>query len=383
MPRRNLEQTWREIISGRRTGRAARMTRAGLAGAAAVFGIVSRLRASLYKRGVFRRFWPGCLVISVGNITVGGTGKTPVVETFARALARGGRKVAIISRGYKARAPSWRWRWRNRRWGGGSKVVHDGVQLLLGAREAGDEPYMLARNLDNVVIITDPDRVRGSRFAIKEFGVDTIILDDGMQHLRLQRQIEVVLIDATCPFGFEHLLPRGLLRESLKGLRRATHIFITKARDIDVQPIVARIRTINPGAEIIACYYEPVALVNLHSGAHVPLDEISGRNACIVTGIAQPDGFVSLVKELGAIIQRVTTFPDHHRFRRAEIEEIYAAAAGVCADAILITEKDSVRFPRRAGSATRPCPVYYVKVAIKIKSGEEDFTDCITRICYP
>jgi len=383
VPRRNLEQTWREIISGKRTGRTARVARAVLAGAAAMFGIASRLRASLYKRGVFRRSWPGCLVISVGNITVGGTGKTPVVETFARALARGGRKVAIISRGYKARAPSWRWRWRNRRWGGGPKVVHDGTHILLGAREAGDEPYMLARNLDNVVVITDPDRVRGSRFAIKEFGVDTIILDDGMQHLRLQRQIEVVLIDATCPFGFDYLLPRGLLRESLKGLRRATHIFITKARDIDVQPIVARIRTINPTAEIIACYYEPEALINLHTGAHVPLDEINGRNTFIVTGIAQPDGFVSLAKERGAIVQRVMTFPDHHRFRRAEIEEIYTAAAGMCADAILITEKDSVRFPRRAGSAILPCPVYYLKVAIKIKSGEEDFIDCITRICYP
>lgn len=383
MPRRNLEQTWREIISGKRTDRLARVARVVLGGAAVLFGIASRLRASLYKRGVLRRFWPGCLVISVGNITVGGTGKTPVVETFARALAQGGRKVAIISRGYKARSPSWRWRWRNRRWGRGPKVVHDGTQLLLGAREAGDEPFMLARNLENVVVITDPDRVRGSRFAIKEFGVDTIILDDGMQHLRLQRQIEVVLIDATCPFGYERLLPRGLLRESLRGLRRATHIFITKARDIDVQPIVARIRSINPTAEIIACYYEPVALINLHTGENVPLDEINGRNAFIVTGIAQPDGFVALVKDCGAIIQRVLTFPDHHRFRRAEIEEIYAAAAKMCADAILITEKDSVRFPRRAGSATRPCPVYYVKVAIKIKSGEEDFLDCITRICYP
>ncbi len=383
MPRRNLEQTWREVISGARTGRKARLARSLLSGAAVLFGIASRLRFSLYKRGVFRRFWPGCLVISVGNITVGGTGKTPVVETFARALARGGRKVAIISRGYKARAPSWRWRWRNRRWGGGSKVVHDGQQLLLGAREAGDEPFMLARNLDNVVVITDPDRVRGSRFAIKEFGVDTIILDDGMQHLRLQRQIEVVLIDASCPFGYDHLLPRGLLRESLRGLRRATHIFITKARDVDVQPIVARIRTINATAEIIACYYEPVALVNLHTAEQMPLDEVNGRNAFVVTGIAQPDGFVSLARDLGAIVQRVLTFPDHHRFRRDEIEDIYQAARDVCADAILITEKDSVRFPRRSGANTKPCPVYYVKVAINIKSGEEDFTDCIARICYP
>lgn len=383
MPRRNLEQLWREIISGQRQDRLARVARTVLAGAAAVYGVLTRLRASLYKRGLLRRSWPGCLVISVGNITVGGTGKTPIVEVFARALTRGGRKVAIISRGYKARSPSWRWRLRNRRWGRGPKVVHDGKQLLLGAREAGDEPYMLARNLDNVVVITDPDRVRGSRFAIREFGVDTIILDDGMQHLRLQRQLEIVLIDATCPFGYDYLLPRGLLRESLKGLRRATHIFITKARDIDVTPIVSRIRTYNPTAEIIACYYEPQMLVNVHSGEIVPLDEIRDRNVFVVTGIAEPSGFVQLVKELGATVQQVMTFPDHHRFRRAEIEEIYQTAAQMSADAILITEKDSVRFPRRAGANLRSCPVYYVKVTIKIKSGEEDFLDCITRICYP
>ncbi|MCX7847003.1 MAG: tetraacyldisaccharide 4'-kinase, partial [bacterium] len=369
--------------SGGRNDRLARVARVVLAGGAAVYGVVTRLRASLYKRGILRRSWPGCLVISVGNITVGGTGKTPVVETFARALARGGRKVAIISRGYKARSPSWRWRWRNWQWGRGPKVVHDGRRLLLGAREAGDEPYMLARNLENVVVIIDPDRVRGSRFAIREFGVDTIILDDGMQHLRLQRQLEIVLIDATCPFGYEHLLPRGLLRESLRGLRRATHIFITKARDIDVGPIIARVRTYNATAEIIACYYEPVTLVNVHTGEAVPLEELQQRNVFVVTGIAEPGGFVSLVKELGATVVQVMTFPDHHRFRRTEIEEIYGSAGQLSADAIVITEKDSVRFPRRAGSTRRPCPVYYVKVAIKIKSGEEDFLDCIARICYP
>ena len=379
----SFEERWRAIISGRRTDRAARIMRGAMSVAAELFGIIVRLRFSLYKRGVFRRSWPGCLVISVGNITVGGTGKTPVVETFARALQKGGRKVAIVSRGYKARSPSWRWRWRNRKFIVDTKIVHDGTRLLLGAREAGDEPYMLARNLENVAVVVDPDRVRGSRFAINELGADTIILDDGMQHLRLQRQVEVVLIDATCPFGFERLLPRGLLREPLSGLRRASHIFITKSEHIDIAPIVERVRSYNKTAEIIACYYDPVALVNLHSDVRGPIGDVRDQNVMVVTGIAQPDGFVKLLKELGAIVQRVYAFADHHRFRRAEIEHLYRRAQDLHVDAIVMTEKDSVRFPKRVGAQTKPCPVYYLKVAIKIKSGEEDFTHCITRICYP
>ncbi len=381
--RQSFEERWRAVISGRRTDRAARVMRGALSIAAELFGVVVRLRFSLYKRGVFRRSWPGCLVISVGNITVGGTGKTPVVETFARALQKGGRKVAIVSRGYKARSPSWRWRWRNRKFIVDTKLVHDGTKLLLGAREAGDEPYMLARNLENVAVIVDHDRVRGSRFAINELGADTIILDDGMQHLRLRRQVEVVLIDAMCPFGFERLLPRGLLREPLNGLRRATHIFITKSEEIDIAPLVERIRVYNETAEIIACYYEPVALVDIHTDARRPVADIRDQNTLVVTGIAQPEGFVATLKDLGAIVQRVYAFADHHRFRRDEIGIVYQRAKDLHADAIVMTEKDSVRFSKRVGVQAKPCPVYYLKVAIKIKSGAEDFTHCITRICYP
>jgi len=379
----SFEERWRAVISGRRTDRFARVARGAMAVAAELFGVLVRLRFSLYKRGVFKRSWPGCLVISVGNITVGGTGKTPVVETFARALQKGGRHVAIVSRGYKARSPSWRWRWRNRTFIVDTKVVHDGTRLLLGAREAGDEPYMLARNLEHVAVVVDPDRVRGSRYAINALGADTIILDDGMQHLRLQRQIEVVLIDATCPFGFERLLPRGLLREPLSGLRRASHIFITKSENVDIAPIVERIRTFNKTAEIIACYYEPVALADLHSDARMPITDIRDRNVLVVAGIAQPDGFVKLLRDLGALVQRVYAFADHHRFRRDEIEVIYRRAGELHADMIVMTEKDSVRFSRRVGTQAKPCPVCYLKVAIKIKSGAEDFTDCIARICYP
>ena len=383
MPKKSLEQRWRNIISGKRTDRFGRGARHTLAFAASLFKQIVRIRFWLYRHGFLRRSWPGCMVISVGNITVGGTGKTPIVEVFARALNKGGRKVAIVSRGYKSHSPSWRWRWRNRKVSTATRVVSDGESVLLNARLAGDEPYMLAKNLDNVIVITDPDRIRGGRFAIKEYGIDTIILDDGMQHVRMQRQINVVLIDATCPFGFEHLLPRGLLREPLKGLARATHIFLTKSKDINLIPIIERIREYNTTAEIISCYYEPVELVNVHTGEKHPISEIKDQNIFVMTGIAQPAGFVKQLKELEAIVQRVYQYADHHRFHREEIEHVYKRARNWHADAIVITEKDAVRFSHRAGSDVLPCPVYYLKVAVKITEGEEEFTDTILRICYP
>lgn len=379
----SFEQRWRDIVSGRSKGWKPGTIRFFTRVLAGVFGVIVRVRFYLYDHGIFSRSWPGCMVISIGNITVGGTGKTPVVEIFARALTHGGRKVAIISRGYKARSPSLKWRIKNRRFISNTKVVHDGKKLLLGARVAGDEPCMLARNLENVVVITDKNRVRGSRYAIEKFGVDTIILDDGMQHLPLQRQIEVVLIDANCPFGHGYLLPRGLLREPLSGLKRATHIFITKAQGKDVSPIISTIRQYNSHAEIIACYYEPVELVNIHTKEHISISALQGQKIIVATGIAQPDGFAAILERLGARVLRSYTYPDHHRFRREEIEYIYTRADAKSADAVLITEKDAVRFSRRAGARIRTCPVYYLKVAIAIKSGEKDFINCITRICYP
>ncbi len=383
MPAKAIEQKWKEIVSGKRTDRFARFARGVLSAASKLFGIAVRSRTKMYEHGIIKRSWPGCVVISIGNITVGGTGKTPVTETFARALTIGGRKVAIVSRGYKARSPSLKWRRKHRQFYPTTRIVHDGKNLLLGARLAGDEPYMLAKNLENVIVIVDHDRVRGSRYAISHYGVDTILLDDGMQHIRLQRQIDVVLIDATCPFGFEKLLPAGLLREPLSGLKRATHIIITKSKHIDINPIKTVIRKYNTEAEIMSCYYEPVSLINLHTGEQLPLETLNGNNVFVMTGIAQPDGFSKLLKEYGATVQRVYTYPDHHRFRRDEIEHVYKRASNWHADAVIITEKDSVRFSKKAGLKIRTCPVFYLKIEIKIQSGKKTFSDCIMNICYP
>ena len=221
----NLEQFAIEVVLDRRKGKRATLLRTFLASMSQIYkGLVSA-RLRLYRWRIMKERNLGCMVVSIGNLTVGGTGKTPVVEKFARALQDGGRKVAVLSRGYKSVKPPLMKRLKQRLSGKAPeidppRVVHDGDTLLLDSKTAGDEPYMLAGNLNDVVVITDKDRVKGGLHAIKEFGVDTLILDDGLQYLKLRHRLDVVLVDRYQPFGNEHLLPRGTLREPPKNLKR-------------------------------------------------------------------------------------------------------------------------------------------------------------------
>ena len=186
--------------------------------------------------------------------------KTPVVETFARALRDRGRKVAILSRGYKSRPARFWWKW----WYALShtqepppRVVSDGERVLLDSEEAGDEPYMLARNLPGVVVLVDKNRVKSGTYAIKRFGCDTLVLDDGFQYLHLKGSLNLLLVDKTNPFGNGRLLPRGILREPIKHLRRANYVFLTKSngqRDAELEALIA---AHNPDADIIECAHRP------------------------------------------------------------------------------------------------------------------------------
>jgi len=225
----NLEQFGIDVVLERRRGIRATALRAILYALSFVYERLVQLRLYFYRKRIFRERALGCLVISVGNLTVGGTGKTPIVEKFARALQAGGRKVAILSRGYKSvpRKRSWLDRLR------GNivdppRIVSDGKTLLLDSRTAGDEPYMLAHNLKDVVVLVDKDRVKSGLFAIDKWKVDTLLLDDGLQYLHLKHRLDIVLVDRQAPFGNEFLLPRGTLREAPRNLRRASYIFITK-----------------------------------------------------------------------------------------------------------------------------------------------------------
>src|SRR4051812_46143001 len=244
-----------EVILEERKGKRAAIVRFILAALSKVFALAVKVRRILYNLRILRDSTLGVQVIAIGNLTVGGTGKTPVVEKFARELKDQGRKVAILSRGYRSKPPPLARRVMNkllfRSETTPPRIVSDGTSLLLDSETAGDEPYMLASNLKDVVVLVDKDRVKSGRYAIEKFGCDTLLLDDGFQYWKLRgRRHDVVLVDCQQPWGNEHLLPRGTLREPPSHLLRASTIFITKS-DGKTERLRQRITELNPTAGII------------------------------------------------------------------------------------------------------------------------------------
>ncbi|NLE66864.1 MAG: tetraacyldisaccharide 4'-kinase [Lentisphaerae bacterium] len=379
-----LERFYFGVIYGGSNSRLARVMRKVFGGLSYVFAGVVTLRHFLYAKGFFRHHTLGCQVISIGNLTVGGTGKTPVVEVFARALQREGRKVAILSRGYKkVEHGFWKktldgitGRARRRP----PRVVSNGRELLLDSSMSGDEPYMLASNLRDVVILVDKNRVKSGRYAIDKTRCDTLILDDGFQYLALKHRVEIVLVDCTNPFSNGYMLPRGLLREPAMNIRRADFIFITKsdggAKSAELKE---RLRRMNPRAEISECLHKPQYLCNVYAAERRELDFLRGQRVAVVSGIASPDGFEGELRQLGAEIVYCRRFADHHRYTQQEVIDLINAARRGGAAMIVTTEKDAVRFPK---IERLDVPVYFLRVEVQLLSGMEDFNACISRICF-
>jgi tetraacyldisaccharide 4'-kinase len=344
---------------------------------------VVQLRLFLYNHRIFRYHTLGCQVISVGNLTVGGTGKTPVVEVFARELQKAGRRVAILSRGYKKVEPRLLQRVVDkalfRSYHRPPRVVSDGNTLLLDSAMSGDEPYMLASNLPDVAVLVDKDRVKSGRYAINKLGCDTLILDDGFQYLALKHRVEIVLVDRTNPFGNEYVLPRGVLREPIKNIKRANFIFITKSDGTGTEDLRNRLRSLNPSAEIIECRHCPRHLQNVFTVERMELGRLKGLDIVVVSGIAVPGSFESALEQQGARILDRNRFADHHRYAQQEIIDIINNGKKLKAHAIITTEKDAVRFPKLD---RWDVPVYFLRVDIEILSGAEDFHACISRICF-
>ena len=341
-----------------------------------VFQVVVSLRYLLYAIGVLRRFPLGCQVISIGNVTAGGTGKTPVTEIFARELAKAGRKVAILSRGYRRKEAPW-WQRMFKNVIEKPVVVSDGRQILVDAATGGDEPYMLAANLPGVCVLVDRNRVKSGRYAISRYGCDTLILDDGFQYQRLRHSHEVVLVDSTNPIGNGHMLPRGILREPAKHLARADVVFITKCSG-DQSDVRSLVRRYNPRAEIIECRHAPRLLKDVWSREELPLDWLKGKTLTTLSGIAVPQGFEDSLRKLGARVIWCERYADHHRYDASEIIFALNKTADLHADALITTEKDAVRFPRLEKT---PVPCYYLRVDIEIMSGAENFAAAVDHIC--
>ena len=348
-----------------------------LKGMSLVFGAVVGVRDFLYRVGLMRRHPLGIQVISIGNVTAGGTGKTPVTEIFARTLAAEGRKVAILSRGYRRKEAPW-WRRMFTQVIDPPLVVSDGRHVLLDSAVGGDEPYMLASNLPGVAVVVDRNRVKAGRYAVKRLGCNTLILDDGFQYQKLKHSIEVVLVDATNPFGNGNLLPRGILREPARRLKRADIIFLTKCRG-DVSAVRDEVRRYNRTAEIVECNHTPKLLRDVWSREEFPLSWLQGKTTCTLSGIASPKGFENSLRRLGARVVWCERYADHHRYDSSEILYALNRTADRGADALVTTEKDAVRFPRLE---TTPVRCLYLRIAIEILSGAESFDSIINRICF-
>jgi tetraacyldisaccharide 4'-kinase len=377
-----------DVVLGRRADTGAAVYGAFLHALSWLFSGIVQARNWLYRHRIFQDQPLGCLVVVVGNLTVGGTGKTPVVEKCARTLRDRGRKVAILSRGYKSKAPAlWKkwWYWLTHTEEPPPRVVSDGGRVLLDSEEAGDEPYMLARNLPGVVVLVDKNRVKAGAYAIKRFGCDTLVLDDGFQYLPLKGSLNLLLVDKTNPFGNGQLLPRGILREPVKHLRRASYIFLTKSngvRDPELEALIARH---NPSADIIECAHRPqyLQLLGAEGGGESgrrPLAWLEDRRLFAFSGIATPESFEKFLRDLGGKIMGRERFLDHYRYTAGDLADLFEEARKSGAECLVTTEKDAVRVPLKD---SWPLPVYYLRLEIEILRGAADFDEAVGRICFP
>src|SRR6266700_3908578 len=379
----NLETFLLEVILEERQGAIETAVRALALVCSKLFQVLIKGRRFLYNVRILRDSTLGVQVIAIGNLTVGGTGKTPVVEKFARELQNQGRTVAILSRGYRSKPPPLTRRLWNklllRDDTTPPRVVSDGKSLLLDSETAGDEPYMLASNLKDVVVLVDKDRVKSGRYAIERFGCDTLLLDDGFQYWKLRgRRQDIVLVDCQQPFGNERLLPRGTLREPPSHLARASTIFITKS-DGKTAELRQRIAELNPTAGIIECVHHPLYLEDVFTGQRHDLDMIKGRRVASLSGIAQPESFEHNLVKIGTELVYSKRFADHHRFTQQEVLNAINRSKKRQAEMIITTQKDAVRFPK---IDRRDLPIYFMRVEIKIVAGANDFQDCVRKICF-
>lgn len=352
-----------EMIEGQRKGFLLGLLRGGLTILSGVYCLLVKLLLFLYRCRLLRRKKLPAWTISVGNITVGGTGKTPAVAMLAGELQKRKRKVAILSRGYK------RVRSRGSPAPGKMGVVSGGESILMEIREAGDEPYLLAGNLPGVAVLVGKDRMASGNYALNNFAVDTLILDDGYQYWPLERDLDVVVIDGLNPFGNGHLLPRGRLREPLKNLRRGDLFILTRVDQADdLDDLREKLRRIKPGAKMVETVHYPGRLIDLNTREERKPAILSGKKVLALSSLGHPESFERTLAELGALLVEKVRFPDHHWYGEAELREVGEQALRKGAEFIITTEKDAIRIPPGTKS---PVELLYLTVKMKIVRGEE------------
>lgn len=307
----------------------------------ALYSAVTRTRLSLYQRGTFRTTKLDRPVISVGNMTVGGTGKTPLVEFVSKIIAGSGKKVCILTRGYGRQHPE------------RQVIVSDGQAILATPAEAGDEPYLLATNLPGLAaVICNSDRISAGRDAIEVFGTECFVLDDGFQHLRLARDLNIVTVDATNPWGSGQLLPHGRLREPLAGLSRADCVVLTRCDQAsNLDPLREQIRDLISGRPLFESTMKP---------RRSPFPNGPVAAFCAV---GNPNSFFEQLRNSGYELVVEKAFRDHHVYTQKDIDDLTDAATRAGAKALITTAKDAVKL--RALHFSLPYSVFEIEIAVR------------------
>lgn len=331
---------FREIVSGQRKGLRATAWRLLFRVIETPYSWVVNHRNRRYDTGKSSIHAVEVPVISIGNLTVGGTGKTPMVHWVVRELRKRDLRVAVISRGYGAKG-----------------------------NDSNDEAMEFEQRLPDVPHLENPDRVAAARRAIDELDVQAIVLDDAFQHRRIRRDLDIVLLDALEPFGFDHVFPRGTLREPLLGLRRADIAVLSRADMITKEQresIRQRVLSIAPGIAWAEVTHAPESLLNT-SGETLPIDKLQGKRVAAFCGLGNPAGFLGTLSSCGLEPVDFREFPDHHRYSKSDVEKLTAWAETLDADAILCTHKDLVKLNLDRLGKT---PLWALTIGIHFLTGE-------------
>ena len=341
-----------------------------------IYATLVNIRLWGYNLGISGKDKLDCFVISLGNITVGGTGKTPTAQRLARDICAMGYKVVILNRGYRAN------------WKGEVGVVSDGEKICMTEYEAGDEAYMLAKHLPGVPVLIGAERAVTGQYAIENFGAEVAILDDGYQHWQLERDLDILLIDAVSVFGNGYILPRGILRESISHISRADVCLITKIDQAEAGAcdyIRQTIREYNDKAQIIESVHRPRRFLTLAdwfadlTQEGVDVAKVVGKKIMAVSAIGNPASFERTLRDLGAVVLESLRYPDHHEYTMNEMQDILQQADALGAESIVMTEKDAVKIPDEVAKAEWSIPIYVICVEVKFQVGEKEFQDELKR----
>lgn len=319
-----------------------------------LYGTALTVRRIFYRLHIFKRKELPCPVISIGNITIGGTGKTPAVIQIAGYLSRKRILTAIVSRGYARKDENQ------------IVVVSDGNSILADSKTGGDEPVLIASKLTGVPVVVGKIKYEAALLALRHFNSDVVLLDDGFQHVQLKRNLDIVLVDAGDPFGNGKLFPKGILREPLAALKRAHAVLITRADSTgDVESLKTAIQQ-HTHARIFTSRQVPVDLIDYRSNDIKPLSSLRGTKVLALAGIARPASFFGLLQSLGAQVVTACTYPDHFDYQKSDLATVFRQAADAKINMIVTTEKDAVRIKNMHADG-----IWALRIELAVTEGEE------------